>query len=449
MSLTLLLTWFPILLGAGVGGRLLGRSRGFALGVLCGLFWVVLIQASQGARVWGDPWAVAMMIAGAFAIISIGAWAGEHAAILPEADRGAVLRETSGESAIEHHLLRSRELATIAGILDEFDDFLEAHRLDTDPWPEFDDFLRRVLYRACKATHVKPYRLLPEGLELAPLTQNDLITESRRVSATEGIIGETMDTGRAFLRTDLTNNRMAAVQRETDAAAAPAWCFAISQGTRRFGAVLVGQLDINPADHRTLLTVVEKLVSQFWCSLIEVYRSRTAALQDPTCGVLTREAFLAAAEQSLAESYAQSEPVAVSVIALEGLRDLNDTGRWDLADEMLHEVGMVLRRKIRLDDRLGRFDGSRFVVLFRRVDADLAGLIVAQMISRLSTLCGDRKRWHSAITVRAGVVCSHSDKPDLKTLVTGALELVHTARKNKLSLATDTRAGSEIVSCQS
>lgn len=56
VTLTLILPWFPIILGVGVAGRLLGRARGFALGLLCALFWIVLVQASMGPTIWMDFW---------------------------------------------------------------------------------------------------------------------------------------------------------------------------------------------------------------------------------------------------------------------------------------------------------------------------------------------------------------------------------------------------------
>ncbi len=101
MPLTyLLLPWFPIILGVGVGGRLLGRSRGIGLGIICAVFWVLLVQASVGVAVWGNPLTFAALLVGSGAIISMGAWSGElplprggsrvagNSAPLPEADLG-------------------------------------------------------------------------------------------------------------------------------------------------------------------------------------------------------------------------------------------------------------------------------------------------------------------------------------------------------------------------
>ncbi|MFQ5473019.1 MAG: hypothetical protein ACE5FA_09070, partial [Dehalococcoidia bacterium] len=72
MKLALLLPWFPIVLAAGVAGRLLGRGRGFAFGLLCALFWVVLVQATTGVIVWHDAWAVTALLTGGVAICLLG-----------------------------------------------------------------------------------------------------------------------------------------------------------------------------------------------------------------------------------------------------------------------------------------------------------------------------------------------------------------------------------------
>ena len=95
MTLTLILPWFPIILAVGVGARLLGRTRGIGLGVICALFWIVLSQASGGAQVWATAWSLGSIIAGAFAIVAMGAWAGdapitdsEQDATLPSGNRG-------------------------------------------------------------------------------------------------------------------------------------------------------------------------------------------------------------------------------------------------------------------------------------------------------------------------------------------------------------------------
>jgi diguanylate cyclase (GGDEF)-like protein len=132
--------------------------------------------------------------------------------------------------------------------------------------------------------------------------------------------------------------------------------------------------------------------------------------------------------------------VAVAVIAVERLRVLNDTGKWDAADELVREVSAILRRKTRADDRLGRFDGSRFVLLLRRVDAELASLIVTQIMSQLRSCLPCDAGSGVPVTVRCGVVGSGVDNPDLGRLLSGALAQCRRAREEGVQIACDLRA---------
>ncbi len=452
MTMALLLPWFPILLGVGIGGRLLGRKRGFALGFLCALFWIVLAQASEGLLIWRDPWTVIALITGAVAIFTIGGWAGLTDVENPSVGVGSRKKQSDSAGAVSARD-DTTHLESLRVAMDQFGDWLEGdgtqgngHASDSNPWGHFDEFLRGVLYRCCHATHVRPYRLLSEGEDLVPLTEPDPFAEVKRLSARRGIIGHVLTTGRSFLAGDADQGELLDRLAGSPTATPPdasrtdgesiAWCFAIRQGTRRLGAVTVGHLDLPPDRNRELLRTTERLVTQFWCRLTEVARSRTAMLDDPVSGFHTREAFLRVAEQSLRESYDQAEPVAVGIIALEGVRALNDSGRWEIADELIRQVAGEMRRKLRVDDRLGRFDGARFVLLLRRVDSALASLIVSQLIERLKKVCGD-ERWHEPIKVRCGVVGSGIENPDLRTLISKAVARCHRARLDGMEIASD------------
>ncbi len=201
--------------------------------------------------------------------------------------------------------------------------------------------------------------------------------------------------------------------------------------------MIAGQLDVVPERNKVLLRAVEQLINQFWCMLTETLRCRTAVQIDPVSGLHTRPAFLRAGEQSLDESYSQGEPVAVAVIAMEGLRELSDSGRWEVADELIQGIADSLRRKVRTDDCLGRFDGSRFIVLLRRVDSELASLIVTQIMSRVSAVCSDQAQWNATVGVRCGLAGSGIETPDLRPLVSRALVQCRRARVEDTPIASD------------
>ena len=108
-----------------------------------------------------------------------------------------------------------------------------------------------------------------------------------------------------------------------------------------------------------------------------------------------------------------------------------------MADDLVREVADALRRKIRTDDRLGRFDGSRLILLLRRVDSELASLIVSQIMSRLTALCADESRCGTAVTVRCGVAGSGTEEVGLRALISRALAQNRRARLENSSIASD------------
>jgi len=432
MNMTLLLPWFPIVLAVGVAGRVLGRARGMGMGFLCALFWLALVQASAGSGMWSEPWTVVASLSGSVAIVAMGGWAGQMS---PGASRGPVFSADSYEPAVAS-APNGDSLARFSAMIDRFDEWLDGHRDHPNPWPEFGEFIRNVLCHSCSATHVQPYRLRAEGDELVALHEPDVFTEAERLPARQGIVGHVVTTGRAYLAGDSAQGEL--VQSLAVEWKKPlAWCFPIQDGKQRVGAVVVGKLSLAPNRHRELLHAAEQLIGLFWNLLSNAVNTRSALEHDPVSGLFTRPMFLKTAEQSLRQSYRLGEPVAVAVVAVEGTRELGDSGRWETADELVSEVSRSLRQKVRSDDRLGRFDGSRFVLLLRRVDSELASLIIGQLMSRLGSVCGDASRWGVALRVRCGVVGSGTEQPDLRTLVSKAMLQCRRARMEDIPIAND------------
>lgn len=440
MLLNTMLPWFPIVLSAAVGARLVGPAKASWLGLTCALFWVIVVQTTSGVPFWADPVTFASLLAGSAAIVGMAHWSGVH----QSSDTGRVRCADRSEA---DHLLPGQspnrtpqsEIPTrfdaIAGAITEFDDWLEAHRFSTDAWPAFDEFLRHSLYTHCGATHTRPYRILSEGDGLVPLRALKSTDPEELASARRGILGHVATTGRPFYATDPSQGELVmALAKGTDNP--PAWCFAIRQGARSIGLVSVGHLaDESPSP--AMMRAMERLTGQFWATLSEVCRSRSAVTTDPVSGLMTREAFLDEARRSAGQSYEHGEPVAMAVIAVEGLRTLVDQGRWDLANDVVYEVSVALRDRVRPDDLLGRFDDARFLLMLRRVDSELASLIAAQLTERLARLPTVEAVGGGDVGIRCGVSGSGTGSPPVTELVADAVRLCHRARESEVPVASD------------
>jgi len=108
-----------------------------------------------------------------------------------------------------------------------------------------------------------------------------------------------------------------------------------------------------------------------------------------------------------------------------------------VADDLVHQVGGLIRHRMRGEDIAGRFDGSRFLLLLRRVDSQLGTLIIQQLMEQLNDLCSDRSRWGAEINVRGGVAGSGTETPELSSLISQALTLCQQARDYQLVMSSD------------
>lgn len=432
MTLTLLLPWFPIVLAVGIGGHLLGRERGWGLGVVSALFWVVLTQSLTSTAVWTDAWSVFSLLTGSVAIMCMGAWAGKSASDISLVDRPTVTDEIGPIVTTAN----TDSLDELASLTRQFNEWLPDYATQKYPWPAFGEFIRSAIHRVCRASHVKPYRLTDDGDALAPLREADPLLEEHRVSARRGVIGHVLTSGRSYVANDSAQGPLVeelVAQTERDCA----WCFPINRGRERLGVVCVEQLEMNPRIDSSLLALMEELIGQFWRTLDATIRQERAEQTDPVSHLPTRPAFLRSAGQAVVESYKQGEPVAFAIFSVEGIRDLTDHGRWHEADELVAEIARTLMGKLRTDDRVGRFDGSRFAVLFRRVDSELATLIVNQLMTQLETVCDDKSRWGITMKVRCALVGSGTEQPEIETLVTSTLKQERRARNENMRTATD------------
>ncbi|MFH0982689.1 MAG: hypothetical protein V2A79_14285 [Planctomycetota bacterium] len=518
MSVTLLLYWLPIFVGVAFGTRLTTRRHGVILGVICAGLWAAVVEANTRGAFWQDPGMLVATLCGAAAIaltgyhgvgkevqgrMENGEWrkkkgcAEDPNAAYDSEDAGCGLsiRDsglwTGGASICGPGFA----LQTLISVHQQFDAWLEVHSYDDDPWTDFDEFLRSLLFHWVGGTYVKTYRVLSEGDQLIPLRELEARDALDMVSARRGVEGYVATTGRSFLAGDRTHGKLvdglvprtagadgspgsnpeSEVQsskfkvrgrgpenRDRECGLAdetPAWCFAVTRGACKIGVVTVERFVRSLWGSATSETVpacpwspmqlrlVELVVAQFWNALTEVCRSRTALIHDPGSSGLTRKAFFEIGREVLADACRQGEPVAVAVIGIEGLRGLDDEGQWAGADDIRATVSNVLKQRLRADDRLGRFDDSRFVLLLRRVDSGLAFLIMKQLIDRLSNVLVGRSPWGARVELRCGLAgsgvigeASGAGKPSLEKLVATALELCRQARESSVRISSDLSA---------
>lgn len=101
---------------------------------------------------------------------------------------------------------------------------------------------------------------------------------------------------------------------------------------------------------------------------------------------LNREHFTALAEQQLKYAARYDKPVSLIVFDVDKFKVINDTYGHSVGDNVLREIAICVRKKLRKSDVFGRFGGDEFVLLLPRTNVHRARQVAATLRKNISQL---------------------------------------------------------------
>lgn len=316
-------------------------------------------------------------------------------------------------------------------------DFLawcEAGLHQSNPWSSFDQLVREVVTEQLGATRVRCFRVLPGDQQIRSLSQPGASADGK--SARTGILGHVATTGQEFVASDPAQGELVHQLARADEGAWE-WIYPIREGGLTIGLVAAGKFPAESRCDRTRRQELAVLITAFWKHVACLEQLRIAERTDKASGLLTRGDFFESATRALGESYAENEPVVVVALALEGLRRLDDVGRWSDRDTLVETIGLLITRRIRTDDIIGRFSDDRFVLLLRRLDSSLGKLIATKIQNAAQERVAELEGAPDAPRVRVGLVGSGFRKQPLDELLVAAFDAVEQARRRDVALHCD------------
>jgi len=313
-----------------------------------------------------------------------------------------------------------------------------------DLWASFDQLVRELLTEHLGAARVRCYHVRPGCETLQTLSQSGKRPAGAGPSARQDLLGHVVTSGKEFIAGDPSHGSLVddlATQTEEDWA----WVWPVRVEETTIGIVAVANTGM--AVHRPVALpdeirqTVGQIISAYWQHVACLEQLRVVRRTDKASGVLTRDDFFTLAGHALADSYQASEPVVVGVMALEGLRRLDDTGHWRERDALIERVGLAIGRRIRGDDLVGRFADDRFVVLLRRLDSGLGRLIAEKTLATASQCAAELAGVGDQVKLRFGLAGSGLQQRPLEELLVAAFDAVDRARKENAAIVTDLDAG--------
>ena len=291
-------------------------------------------------------------------------------------------------------------------------------------WASFDTHVRDLLRQLTGARRIRCYRVDHSG-DLLPLHSTSL-PEANSLDSLSRLLQHVVTLGRRFVACSPATGEMIQALAD-DSTESYAWIVPIRGPDRVLGLITVGQFEGGLAAEDRLQLAAD-LVEQLWQHVHDAHELHLARLTDHATGVLNRVEFLSAIGETVERCYADHEPVVVLALGMEGIRALDDAGRWQARNQVIEAVGHTIRAKLRHDDLVGRFSDDRFVALLRRLDIALAEMISRKLLEATQDRLGDLASDH-ALTIRGGLAASGPQKVPADSLLHQAFAMLSEARK--------------------
>lgn len=117
----------------------------------------------------------------------------------------------------------------------------------------------------------------------------------------------------------------------------------------------------------------------------EIDRARKEARTDPLSGIGNRKAFDERLEMFLTFWRREKRPFVLVMADIDHFKWINDCHGHRAGDQVIENVGKLLRGCVRDQDFVARYGGDEFAILIGDTDLDMASLITERVRDRIST----------------------------------------------------------------
>lgn len=302
----------------------------------------------------------------------------------------------------------------------------------TDLWPPFDQLVRESLAEQIGARRVRCFHVRPQSGILEPIGAAREAQSTGHPDVRVGLLGHVASTGREYVASEVAQDALlASLAAQTEETWD--WICPIRDGEHTIGVIAVANIDHGVVLTRDVRVLLRRALTIFWSHVETLVRLRETDRVDKGTGVLARSHFFDAAAAALVDSYQGREPVVLMVLAIEGLRRLDDAGSWRVRDEIVEGCGREIIAHVRSDDIVGRFTDDRFIVLLRRLDTALGRLIAQKVLAATERSFSADQR----LAARVGLVGTGFAQPPLDRLLETALSAIDRARHRGVPIETD------------
>jgi len=122
--------------------------------------------------------------------------------------------------------------------------------------------------------------------------------------------------------------------------------------------------------------------------------------------------------------------LALVVIDLDNFKQINDTYGHLVGDFVLIKVVQMIKNIIREEDKIYRFGGDEFILIFNRIDKNIIKIITEKIRKKIEATKLKYKDNIIKLTLSIGVTC-HKKNDDVESILQRADKAVYESKKSK------------------
>ena len=164
--------------------------------------------------------------------------------------------------------------------------------------------------------------------------------------------------------------------------------------------------------------------------------SEETTITDPLTGIMNRHGITISVLDAMSLGERYGHPLAVALLDIDHLRNLNIEYGRDFGDQVLATVAGIIADSLRMPDKVGRFMGQQFLIVLPHTDINDAKTIAERTRALIADYDFDAGGQQVKLTTSIGVT-QYLQNEDLEALLSRAGEGIEQARqsgRNKVAI---------------
>jgi len=164
--------------------------------------------------------------------------------------------------------------------------------------------------------------------------------------------------------------------------------------------------------------------------------SEETTITDPLTGIMNRHGITISVLDAMSLGERYGHPLAVALLDIDHLRNLNIEYGRDFGDQVLATVAGIIADSLRMPDKVGRFMGQQFLIVLPHTDINDAKAIAERTRALIADYDFDAGGQRVKLTTSIGVT-QYQQNEDLESLLSRAGDGIEQARqsgRNKVAI---------------